>query len=208
MFHCLGWDLLKGLGSQIHSRIKVSYCHFKLMIFNMNQTEAPVDLRQSTFRVTFSSAWLAGLESGSWRCVNLLWNGLLREENYNFLRVGQDVCIKTCYQPTTLLHSSLVFSALIQQVAQQIDTLLTKPSKSLLTFKSCSKQGCSTVLGGVLCRDHRICITRTAKGHFNGKKQSCTPASARRLIPALSFIPHPSIAVQCKITITNYLGRL
>lgn len=132
------------------------------------------------------------------------WSLEGRELQCNFVRVGLDVCVKTCYQSTTLFHSSLVFSDLIQQVTQQINTLLTKPSESVLTFKSCSEQGCSTVLGGVLCRNYRICSSRIAKGHLYGKKQSWTRASAHRFIPALSFFSHPSIAVQCKITITNY----
>lgn len=32
----------------------------------------------------------------------------------NLESAGQDVYFKTCYQPTTLLHNSLVFSVLIQ----------------------------------------------------------------------------------------------
>lgn len=75
------------------------------------------------------------------------------------------------YQLATSFHNSLVFSIIIKQVGQWIDTLLTKPSESALTFKGCSEWGCSAVLDGAFCRkDYGISDGWTEKGTLAWKK--------------------------------------
>lgn len=97
-----------------------------------------------------------------------------RELQLSFESAGQDVYFKTCYQPTTLLHNSLVSSVLIQHWDKGLmpswPNLCKMCGHLRVALNRDILQG--PILGGVLCsKDYGICdVRRTAKRSLTWEK--------------------------------------